>query len=62
MTQQEKERMFLDLNATLVRFWKDNGRPDKGLRIELLERMLNWYKKMGYAVQDSKQSTKPRLQ
>lgn len=33
--------MFLDLNATLVKFWKDNGRLDKGLMIELLERLLN---------------------
>lgn len=41
MTQQKKERMFLDLNATLVKFRKDNGRPNKGLRIEMLERLLN---------------------
>lgn len=52
MPQDEKDRMFLDLNSVLVKFWIGNGRPDKEIRIELLERMLNWYKKMGYATME----------
>ena len=40
--------MFLDLNSVLVTFWKEQGRPDKETKIALLERMLDWYKKMGY--------------
>ena len=58
MTQQEKEIMFLYLNDILVKFWIEQGRPDKEVRIELLERMLNWYKKMGYVTLD-KQSKEP---
>lgn len=58
MTQQEKERMFLDLNSVLVKFWIEQGRPDKEIKIELLERMLNWYKKMGYVILDG-QSKEP---
>lgn len=42
------EKMFLDLNSALVKFWIEQGRPDKETKIALLERMLNWYKKMGY--------------
>ena len=58
MTQQEKEKMFLDLNGVLVKFWIEQGRPDKEVKIELLERMLNWYKKMGYVIPDG-QSKEP---
>ena len=58
MTQQEKEKMFLDLNSVLVKFWIEQGRPDKEIKIELLERMLNWYKKMGYVIPDG-QSKEP---
>lgn len=47
------EKMFLDLNSVLVKFWKDQGRPDKEVKIALLERMLNWYKKMGYITLDT---------
>jgi len=52
LTQSEKEKMFLDLNSTLVKFWIQKGRPSKEVKIELLERMLNWYKKMGYITMD----------
>lgn len=58
MTQQEKEIMFLDLNSVLVKFWIEQGRPDKEVRIELLERMLNWQKKMGTITLDG-QSKEP---
>lgn len=58
MTQQEKDKMFLDLNSVLVKFWKEQGRPDKEVKIELLERMLNWHKKMGTITLD-KQSKEP---
>lgn len=58
MTQQEKGKMFLDLNSVLVKFWIERGRPDKEIKIELLERMLNWYKKMGTITLD-KQSKEP---
>ena len=47
--------MFLDLNGVLVKFWKEQGRPDKEIKIELLERMLNWYKKMGYVTLDKQE-------
>lgn len=47
ITNEEKEKMFLELNSVLVRFWASNGRPPKELKIELLERMLHWYKTMG---------------
>ena len=52
LTQSEKEKMFLELNSTLVKFWIQKGRPSKEVKIELLERMLNWYKKMGYITMD----------
>lgn len=53
MNKEDKEKMFLELNSVLVKFWIEKGRPDKELKIELLERMLNWYKKMGYVVLDN---------
>ena len=49
--------MFLDLNGVLVKFWIEQGRPDKEVKIELLERMLHWYKKMGYIVQDNQEGS-----
>ena len=49
----DKEKMFLDLNSVLVKFWIDKGRPDKEIKIELLERMLHWYKNMGNIIQDN---------
>ena len=52
LTQQEKEIMFLDLNDVLVKFWIEQGRPDKEIKIELLERMLNWNKKAGIVILD----------
>ena len=58
MTQQEKEKMFLYLNDVLVKFWIEQDRPDKEVRIELLERMLNWYKKMANVTLDE-QSKEP---
>jgi len=58
MTQNEKERMFLDLNGVLVKFWVEKGRPDKEIKIELLERMLGWYKKMGYITLDKQEEKK----
>lgn len=48
MDRKEIEKMFLELNSVLVKFWKEQGRPDKEIKIELLERMLRWYKEMGY--------------
>ena len=51
----EKERLFQALNSVLVKFWKDNGNPDKKIRIELLERMLHWYKNMGTVTLDNKE-------
>lgn len=48
----KKEHLFLELNSVLVKFWKEQGRPDKEIRIELLERMANWYKNMGTSTQD----------
>jgi len=53
MTNKDKEKMFLDLNGVLVKFWIEQGRPDKEVKVELLERMLHWYKEMGYIVQDN---------
>lgn len=58
MTQQEKEIMFLYLNDVLVKFWIEQGRPDKEVRIELIEKMLNWYKKMANVIPDG-QSKEP---
>lgn len=55
---QDKEKMFLDLNSVLVKFWIENNRPDKAVKIELLERMLNWYKKMGYVTLDKQEEKK----
>ena len=52
MTNEEKDKLFLDLNSVLVKFWISKGRPSKELKIELLERMLHWYKTMGTIVQD----------
>lgn len=43
---------YTDLNGTLVRFWKDHGVKDKKTRIYYLERMLKWYKRMGYVTLD----------
>jgi len=62
MTQQEKEKMFLDLNSVLVKFWIEQGRPNKEIKIELLERMLNWYKKMGYVIPQSKEPVNEDLE
>jgi hypothetical protein len=61
MEQKDKEKMFLDLNSVLVKFWREQGKPDKELKIELLERMLNWYKKMGYITLDQKEICKESL-
>lgn len=52
MTREEIEKMFLELNSVLVKFWKEQGRPDREIKIELLERMLHWYRNMGYATLD----------
>jgi len=49
-----KDKMFLELNSVLVKFWKEQGRPDKSIRIELLERMVHWYKTMGTVVLDER--------
>lgn len=54
MTIAEREKLFLELNTVLVKFWKENGRPDNGIRIQLLERMLHWYKNMGNITQDKR--------
>lgn len=51
----KKEKMLYDLNRTLVHFWIDNGHPDNATRIELLERMLHWYKNQGTITLDEKQ-------
>lgn len=51
-TTPEEERMLLDLNSTLVKFWIGKGRPKKEVKARLLRRMLNWYKKSGTIVQD----------
>ena len=59
MTQKEFEKMFLDLNSVLVKFWIKQGRPAKEIKIELLERMLNWYKKMGYVTLDKQEDKLP---
>lgn len=53
LTDADKEKMFLDLNSVLVKFWIANGRPDKEVKIELLERMLHWYRNMGYVTFDN---------
>lgn len=58
MTQYRKERMFLELNGVLVKFWIEQGRPAKEIKIELLERMLNCYKKMGYCTLDKQEEDK----
>lgn len=52
MSIEEEEKMFLELNSTLVKFWIKNGRPSKDIKIRLLERMLHWYKNSGIVVQD----------
>ena len=57
LTTVKKETMFLCLNSALVDFWAKNGRPDKEVQIELLERMLNWYKKMGTVTLDEQESS-----
>jgi hypothetical protein len=44
---------YFELNGTLVRFWKEHGITDQDLKIDYLERLLNWYKKKGNAVQDN---------
>ena len=59
MTQKEFEKMFLDLNSVLVKFWIEQGRPAKEIKIELLERMLSWYKKMGYVTLDKQEDKLP---
>lgn len=43
---------YFELNGTLVRFWKEHGVTDQDLKIAYLERMLKWYKQMGYVVLD----------
>ena len=48
----EKEKLFLDLNGVLVRFWKERGRPPKEVKADLLEKMLEWYRKKADAVPD----------
>ena len=52
MTRDEIEHMFLELNSALVRFWKEQGRPDNEVRIELMRRMLHWYENEGTITQD----------
>lgn len=48
MSEKEVGKLFSELNSHLVKFWIEHGRPDKEVKIKLLERMLNWYKKMGF--------------
>ena len=43
---------YFELSGVLVRFWKDHGVTDKEERIAYLERLLKWYKQMGYVVLD----------
>lgn len=45
--KQNEESVFLDLNSVLAKFWREKGGVTKDMKIRLLERMLNWYKKMG---------------
>lgn len=52
LTWNEKEDLFWELSTDLVEFWIRHGRPDKRVKVELLERMLEWYRKMGYATMD----------
>ena len=53
MTPNEKEKMFLSLNGVLVKFWIEQGRPAQEIKIEMLERMLHWYKNSGTVTLDS---------
>ena len=53
MTPNEKEKMFLNLNGALVKFWIEQGRPAQEIKIEMLERMLHWYKNSGTITLDS---------
>lgn len=43
---------YFALNGVLVRFFKEQGVKDKEEMIVYLERILKWYKKMGYATLD----------
>ena len=43
---------YFALNGVLVRFFKEKGVKDKEEMIMYLERILKWYKKMGYATLD----------
>lgn len=52
----DKEKMFLDLNSVLVKFWIEQGRPDKDVKIELMERMLHWYRTGGIVIPDNGQN------
>lgn len=55
LTEDEKGSMFLELNGVLVRFWREQGRPDTKVRIALMERMLNWYRNGGTITMDRKE-------
>ena len=52
MTEQEKGHLFLELNSTLVKFWKEHGRPDKEIKAELMKRFAHWYENEGIITQD----------
>lgn len=46
------ESKFLELNSTLIKFWKENNITNHRDRIAYLERMVNWYKKAGNVTLD----------
>ena len=55
MTKEEKEKIFLELNTILVKFWKEHNKPDMETRIEILKRMTHWYENMGTITLDTKE-------
>lgn len=57
-TKEKKESLFLELNSVLVKFWIEHGRPDNEIRIELLKRMIHWYKNEGTITMCAEKNTK----
>lgn len=52
MTQEEKDKLFNELNSALVKFWKEHNRPSNDIRLEMMERMKHWYANQGQITQD----------
>ena len=52
MTQEEKDKLFHELNSVLVKFWVEHNHPSNDVRVELMQRMIHWYANQASITQD----------